>query len=121
MTSQAWLKLSKAELSTSGWIRVYLEFWNRTDSPLLFSWSEEVNFHLEDNLGREYAVHSHYRGVVRESIEPQERTRLNMPFYESTVTYNDERFFEPAVTDLYLTITDLSRITYAKWHIVVPK
>ena len=116
-----WLRLESARLYSSGEITIMLELWNRTGNQLLFTWSEPSNFALIDNNGHRYLAHFNYTRAQNESFNVDQRRRFNKIPYAYTMVYQDTTFFGASVTDLWLVITDMSRISHAKWHIPVPK
>lgn len=118
-----WLMVSEVEFGNLGELRIHLELWNQTGNDLIFSWSPVGNFSMVDNIGHRYALEYYYTsGINSEVIEAGALVELNHTHYGSpAVKFDDTQYFDPLVTDLYFTVIDLSRVTYAQWHIVVPK
>jgi len=120
-TNDVWIKVSEALLNESGSVIITLDMWNKTGSSLLFEWSTARNFSLKDNTGH---VYPRYRGdeVNNEVFNAGESKSLlsygGLPY---TAVFTDQYLFDPSVTDLYFTVTDLSRIAQAQFHIKVPK
>ncbi len=120
-----WLKVSEVEFGSSSYIEIRIELWNKTGNDLIFEWSPTGNFSLIDNTDHRYEFEWYSKsqtGVNNTVIPAGELMQLHHVHYGSpAVTFDDSHFFDAAVTDLYFTINDLSRVPMAQWHISVPK
>lgn len=120
-TEQVWLRLREIVFSKYTEIRVEMDLWNRTNDNLIFQWSPQASFTLEDTTGHVYRLDQGYHGDS-EVVQPGEVVHLKSAPRAHTARYPyDDHYFDPAVTDMYLTVLELSRISYARWHISVPK
>lgn len=108
-----WLRITDVEYSATG-INIILGLWNRTGDTLIFVWSTPKNFSLTDNRSQFYEAYSFHTSDRREVIEAD-------GLLEFLIRFEDTYFFDEAVTDLWLTLKDYSRISHAQWHLRVPK
>ena len=117
-----WLRIASVQFDERGHTDVKLEMWNRTGGQLVYKWSRAYNLLLQDNLGHEYTTEGGpwWGSENTEILAPGER-RILSALGGITMEYNDNSFFNAAVSDMWFTVTDMSRISFAKWHIVVPK
>lgn len=115
-----WLRVSEVEFRTyaPNFLIVSLELWNQTGDRLLFEWTVSGSFSLTDNTGHKYLL---VDGEDKEIYEPGELYPLYQGPYASTFSSGDDFLFNASVTELYLTVTNLSRISYARFRIPVPK
>lgn len=119
-TESIWLRVSEVEFIESGSVFFEIDFWNRTEDQLFFEWSGLKSFSLVDNTGHFYTFRSTASASWNEIVEADELITLHNG-YGTTVSFNDPFYFDPAMTDLWFTVIELSRVTFAKWHITVPK
>lgn len=121
-TNGVWLRVSEVGFADDARISILLEMWNQTDNQLIFEWTMAGNFTLTDNTGHVYDIN--YGGGLQggdESYEAGQNKAFSLGAYTYTVSYSDRFLFNPSVTDLYLTVTDLSRVEYARFHFTTPK
>ena len=98
-----------------------MEMWNKTGGQLIFEWKVDY-FTLTDNTGHVYPVWWGYdRSGDNENFEADELKTIGLGPHVTTVTYSDKHLYNSAVTDLFLAVVNFSRISYAQFHIRVPK
>jgi len=103
-------------------IRVFLELWNKTGDTLMFNWNTSGNFSLRDNNGFNYPLNSYFINISQNSIyDPGELKYLHITNSGDYVAFQDDRLFNADVTELILTVTDLSRIDKAQFRIRMNK
>jgi len=120
-TESIWVRIPELEITDHGLIYIKMDFWNKSDQDLLFSWSVPKNISMVDNTGHVYA---RYDFINRHDISQRVNSDALLSLdsgYGCAVVYEDYNYFDVAVTGLYLTITDLSRLSHAEFHILVPK
>jgi len=120
-TNGVWLRLNNIEYETPGWIRVYLQVWNKTGQQIIFGWAAPNNFTLTDNTGHRYEVQWQYRDTITTIVQPDEMKELGHTLYGHTKDSVDAYVFGSSVKELYLSVEGVSRIQHAKWVATVPK
>jgi hypothetical protein len=122
-TNNVWLRINKVEFDTvPSELLIYLDLKNLTENKLVFSWIPAQNLTVVDNTGHIYEVRSSGDWERNEVVDPS--TTIQLPFPgggSNTWSTFDTFYFNQPVTELVLTVTDLSRISFARWRIKIPK
>src|SRR3990172_3413013 len=119
-----WIRLTAYDLENNGWIYFLMEVWNQTSDQIHFSWISAQNYSLRDNLGN---VYSEARTDIMYdqfsiTLEPGDFEKVARSGVGYTVWYDGEdTILSRDVTELYFTITDLSRFDRATWVIYLAK
>jgi len=118
-----WLRLTSYHITTDiPGIRITMELWNKTDSTILFSWNTSGNLSMRDNNGYSYPMTVQFTNVSdNEQYDPGELSVLEASNLGATVFYQDDRLFDANVTELILTVSDLSKIDRAQFRIPLNK
>jgi hypothetical protein len=119
-----WVRLSKYAYSdTFPAIRIVVEFWNKTDGPLLFSWNTSGNLSLVDNTGHSYPLTGQFSNAENRLavVDAGELVEITNRQFGYIAIYEDEFLFDTSVTELIFTLTDFSRIAEAQFRIPVAK
>lgn len=95
-----------------------VEFWNKSDQTLYFSWNPETHTFVIDNLGRRFTAFSGYQNNTE--VKAGERLILN-DLRGNMTTFLVDFIYDTDVTDIYLLIEDLSRIEKVYFHIEIGK
>ena len=119
--SGVWLRVLEVQFATGGDVMITLELWNRTGSRLSFTWALTRNLSLEGNTGRVYPLGGPFPAGI-DSVDAIYEAGAARPLYwggySMSVQYYDSNEFW-GVRDVYLTATDLSRISHARFRIPV--
>jgi hypothetical protein len=118
-----WLRLANYSLTENiPGIRVTLEMWNKTGDTLLFSWNTSGNLSLRDNNDFNYPLTVQFTNLSdSEKLDPGELDTVRPRNQGITAFYEDDRLFDADVTELILTVIDLSRIDEAQFRIPLNK
>lgn len=118
-----WMRVSDYWIRPEGDIKIVIEFWNRTNGTLIFSWHPSGNFSLVDNSGHRYPLYFTYESgnTMNEVIEAGELVLIRFHQYETALHYRDKYVFNSSVTELILTVTGFSRIDEAEFRIPINK
>lgn len=100
------------------YIYFIVEFWNKSDQTLYFTWKPETHTFVIDNLGRRFTSLSGYDNNTE--VEAGERLILNN-FRGNIAQFDVDFIYDANVTDIYLLIEDLSRIEKVYFHIEIGK
>jgi hypothetical protein len=118
-----WLRLAEYRLTQDiPSIRIRLELWNKIGDTLLFSWNTSGNLSLRDNNGFNYPLTLQFTNITENAIfEPDEIGNVRITNLGNDVVFQDDRLFDADVTELILTVTELSRIDRAQFRITLNK
>ena len=118
-----WLRLANYSLTENiPGIRVTLELWNKTGGTLLFSWNTSGNLSLQDNNGFNYPLTAQFTNLSdSEKFDPGALDTVRPRNQGITAFYEDDRLFDADVTELILTVIDLSRVDQAQFRIPLNK
>lgn len=117
-----WVRMREYEITDSGGVWIILEFWNKTDGTILFSWNTSGNLSLRDNNGHNYPLTSQYtNGSNNENVDAGELIDVRNGQYGYTAIFQDKALFNPGVTELILTVIDFSGIDQAQFRILINK
>lgn len=120
-----WIKMVDFEIDTYDRTEVYffVEMWNKSDQDILFSWMPSQNLTLKDNTGRRYDLDdfSIRDKPENETLKAQSRMMLETFPMSYTAGYEAKEIFGQAVTELILTIEDLSRIDKVSFRLPINK
>jgi hypothetical protein len=118
-----WLRISEYTLDEYGQIGVLFEFSNRTIDTISFNWNTTGNFSMLDNNQHLYPAASWKYDNVDNNviIQPGEIVKLDGRFSWLTVSYKDTIVFNADVTELIITVENLSRIDLAQFKIILNK
>lgn len=106
------------EIETPGTLFLRAKVTNNTGSNLIFGWTADKNFKLYDNTGFVYQLSSS-DASANENIGPGKTKLLEFRQNGFTARWKAERVFDAAVTDLYMEVRNLSKLTTATWHMKV--
>ncbi len=95
-----------------------VEFWNKTDQTLHFSWTPKTHTVLIDNLGRRY--YTTWSETINMEVTPGEKLIVNAR-YGDTTCFDDEFIYEPNITDMYLLVENISRVEKVYFHVEIGK
>ena len=118
-----WLRLANYSLTENiPGIRVTLELWNKTGDTLLFSWNTSGNLSLKDNNGFNYPLTAQFTNLSdSEKLDSGALDTVRPKNQGITAFYEDDRLFDADVTELILTVIDLSRVDQAQFRITLNK
>jgi hypothetical protein len=110
-----WMRVQNFEISSnSNYIEIEFEIWNKSSDVIYFSWLASDSLSMTDNMGTKYELTYPDRG---RAIEFAVDDRIDL---DSAVFYA-EPLFKPAVTELYFTVENISRVSQAIFRIPIGK
>jgi hypothetical protein len=116
-TDQVGIRLLESDIEY-GMLYFIVEFWNKTDQTLYFSWTPSTQIFLIDNLGRRY--NTTWSVTENSEVAPGDNIILNSR-HGRAASFSDDFMYETDVTDMYLLMENISRVEEVYFHVEIGK